>query len=139
MTSANGADVRTAIREFRQAGYAVREIADDLRLHISTVYRWAAGTRRPNQKNHAALAELIDARYSQHVHRRQLTVAALHLQKAAEALEDKDERSRFEEAMQAKRAAIVAQRERVSRSITRDIDPFELVRTGQPAELALPF
>lgn len=124
MTSTNGPDIPTAIREFREAGYTVAEIASDLGLHISTVYRWQAGTRRPNAKNHAALAELIDARYSQHVHRRKLTVAVMHLRAAAEALEDPAERAEFEQRMRGKRQAIVAQRRLESPSAFGSVDPF---------------
>jgi len=111
MTSTNGANVRRAVAEFREAGYTVAEIASDLGLHRSTIYRWAAGTRSPRPSNLAALAELVDARYSQHVHRRQLTVAALHLQKAAEALVTDQQRAKEAE-LAARLTASFAERDR---------------------------
>jgi hypothetical protein len=109
MTS-TGADIKTAIRELQAAGHPVREIAESLSLHISTIYRWRAGTRRPNGANFTALRELIEARYGQAVHRRSLPVAALHLQAAFEALEDPTERAAFEAEMREKRQVILAHR-----------------------------
>lgn len=158
MRHTDGADIRRAVAEFREAGYTVAEIAADLGLHRSTIYRWQAGTRSPRPSNLAALAELVDARYSQHVHRRQLTVAALHLQKAAEALVTDQQRS-VEEELAARMTASFAAREQEReaeqtrrdaearrirdevaparrRSAFADTDPFKIF--GQP-EPALPF
>src|SRR5690554_6706298 len=97
MAKRNGANVPEAIRRLNQAGYTVRQIAGDLAVTDSTVYRWRNGTRFPNPANFAALAELVDARYSQHIHRRTLTTAALHLEQAARALETDTDRAEQEQ------------------------------------------
>lgn len=134
MSQRTAPDIRRAIAEFRQAGFTAAEIASDLGLHRSSIHRWAAGTRRPNNANLAALRELIDARYSQLIHRRALPVAALHLRQAVEALEDPAERAAFEAAMKAKHAAIVAARQTQTPSITRLVDPFALVASAPMPE-----
>lgn len=155
MTSTNGADIRRAIAAFRRAGYTVRAIADDLDVHPSTVYRWAAGTRTPRPANLSALAALIDARHSQHIHRRRLTPAAMHLQAAAEALETDTERAEADETADRLRADMAARAERdeaeqaqrdadavrrrdeAYRSVTQDADVFAVVATAQPREVAM--
>lgn len=111
MGHATGADIPRAIAEFRRAGFTVREIADDLGIHVSTVYRWQAATRRPNPANFAALVELVTVRHARAVHRRTLTVAALHLQKAAEALVTDQQRAE-EDVIAERLAASFAERRR---------------------------
>ena len=109
MTSKNGADVPKAIAEFVAAGWTIGEIADDLTLHPSTVYRWRTGRRSPSADNYTALRELVDARAGQLIHRRRLTPAAMHLQQAAQALWTTEERAESDR-LAAQLAEVFAQR-----------------------------
>lgn len=163
--SSSGADIPAAIREFRAAGWTVADIASDLLVHRSTVYRWQAGTRRPNAANLAALVEAVEMQYGrENCRRRPRPLVLMHLRDAADALVTDAQRAREDAlaedirqhlaASQRRREAEAAQRraelaqpadtvERSQRpartSIATSVDPFELVATGRPADPALPF
>lgn len=149
MKATDGANIPEAIKQFRAAGWSVREIADSLNLHTSTIYRWANSTRRPNPENYAALVELVDAKYAQEVHRRQPRPAVLmHLEAAHTALKTAEERAALDalaveirqhladgEAQRRGELAQVPQQRQPYRSITHDVDPFLLA--GAKPEPAL--
>lgn len=156
MTSRNGADVPAAIRYWREAGYSIRQLADNLDVHPSTAYRWANGSRFPNGANFIALREEIGMRYAAENARHNLTVVGAQLASAYEALETNAERSRAdalaaelgarfaerdreqeqaeEDAYQARQARRIA---RQRTSITAQADPFAVVATGRPREVAM--
>jgi transcriptional regulator with XRE-family HTH domain len=137
-------NIPEAIKEFRKAGWTVRQIADDLRVHVSTVYRWQAGTRRPNAANFAALVEAVDMQYGrENCRRRPRPLVLMHLEAAHTALEDPAEREAFEADMKARYEAIRAENQpepapasQPRRSAFADCDPFTIF--GRP-EPALPF
>lgn len=159
MTSRNGADVPAAIRYWREAGYSVRQLADNLDVHRSTVYRWANGTRFPNEANFIALKEEVGMRYAAENARHNLTVVGAQLASAYEALETDAERSRAdamatdlrarweqrdreleqaeEDAYQARQKRRIARKRPTQVSAFASVDPFLLA--GAKPEPALPF
>lgn len=85
-----------AIARLAEAGVDRAALAAELGVHRSTVWRWAAGRRRPNSVNLAALRTLVDRLHQQVVARvclfdagqdAALTAARLALHSQAEAAE----------------------------------------------------
>jgi len=54
------AGVPAAIEALAAAGISRRVLAAELRVHRTTVARWAAGSHQPSARNRAALRQLVD-------------------------------------------------------------------------------
>ena len=112
MSHIAGADVQGTIRALREAGFSVREIASDLSLHVSTIYRWAAGSRTPRSTNLVALRDWVDAKFAQEANAQQLDRRKSDLLQAAfSALETDTDRTEREE-IAARLRADMAERQR---------------------------
>lgn len=160
MRHTDGADIRAALRFWREAGYSIRDLADSLNINPSTAYRWVNGTYRPNVSNFEALKSEIDMRYATENARHNLTVVGAQLASAYAALETDVDRARAEalaarmtadfaaredrrEAEQAERNAnarairdeVLGQRK--PNSVTYQVDPFALIDSGRPREEAM--
>lgn len=140
-----GTDTAKAVRLLNHAGITAQAVAVDLQVTTSTVYRWRSGARRPNPVNHAALRGLVDHLIATTVAGQSIaSMAQLDTLRAAKAaLLSPAEVARLDQLAAEVRDTMRAARRRVEvpaqRSAFAEVDPFELVRTGQPVEPALPF
>jgi transposase-like protein len=142
-STSTGADTTKAVRLLNQAGVTVASIAADLRVTRATVYRWRAGTRRPNKVNFVALRELVRDLLLNATAGRALACQAQVdiLQAAVDALMTPGEvaaadqlAARVRDTMAAARGeAMDAER----RSVTGRVDPFAVVDRDPAMELAI--
>lgn len=158
MSHTTGADVPAAIRHLAESGYTVARLASDLLVAPSTIYRWRSGKHAPNAGNFEALREWADQTYAVEAHRRTITTKALHLQEAYEALRTAAERAEVEALAQRladtwaerdlREAAEQEARDARARQIRDEVmarpvsaygsvDPFAVVASGQPREVAM--
>lgn len=143
--TSTGVDTSKAVRLLNQAGITVQAVAADLEVTPSAVYRWRTGARRPNLVNFAALRGLVDHLIAVTTAGQSLaSVAQLDTLRAAKAaLLTPGEVARLDQLAAQVRDTVRAARQRAEtpaqRSAFAEVDPFELVRSGQPVEPALPF
>lgn len=139
-TSTAGSQPREAVTYLISAGQSVATIAAELEVHVSTVYRWRAGTRRPSPANHAALKALVfdlQAReLARYAPRAQVTAAYRRIVAALDTDADRAEANELIAKLNADldRTYGTAPAVRPA-SVTASIDPFELARGHVQTEI----
>jgi transposase-like protein len=140
--TSTGADTARAVRLLNQAGATVASIAADLSVTRPTVYRWRAGTRRPNPVNFVALRELVRDLLLNAMAGRALACQAQVdiLQAAVDALMTPGEVAAADQlAAQVRDTMAAARGEAMAaeRSVTGRVDPFAVVDRDRDMDLAI--
>jgi hypothetical protein len=134
----SGIDVPAALKALADAGITRQCLAHDLKVHGRTVRRWERGLHQPSAKNLTALRELVDVEIAT-ICAGQSIASQRHLSTWRQAkflLTTDAERTEQDRKLAEMRAALLATGALVShRSVTAQVDPFDLVGNTQPDDL----
>ena len=132
MPRTSGVQITRAMHVLQQLGWTTAKLAAELGVHPRTTVRWARGVHTPSRRNLLALRGLVAQLGLAETAAPRLTRAARLLEVAHDALLTDAERARDEELARDIRAHLVAQRQAALRSITTQVDPFDLVTRSRP-------
>lgn len=150
----DGADVVRALGFLVDAGHPLPAIALACEVSTRTVVKWFCGTTRPNYANFETLRSVVSERYTRLLARHDIrTPRVAHeidlFEKITDALMTNAERRADAELVERMTAGLEAAQSTEPpsgyagregyRSVTRDVDPFELITKSRKPEPHIPF
>jgi transposase len=134
-----GSQPELAVTILVGTGQSVATIASELGVHVSTVYRWRSGARRPSVANHAALKRLVfDLQARELAKVRVWAPAVIAYRRILANLETNADRAASAELIARMNADLDLSYAQPHANRTASVDPFELVRRST-TQMEIPF